>query len=98
MAQVLGVGDHVDPNNLAVRDREPEDEGLLPTLDHGSHSSVHQRRLQPLDAPRDLPGHSACTADFAWCAHQHGGAVGPQDHIWVEHRQQRVEVPLARGC
>src|SRR5215471_10926008 len=96
MAQVLGVGDYMDLDDLATLDREPEDEELLPTPGHSSHGSVHQRRLQPSDAPGDLPGHGSCPADFAWRAYRHGGAVGPQDHIRVQQREQRVEVPLAR--
>jgi len=82
MAKVLGVGDHMDLDDLAARDSEPEDEDLLPTLGHGSHGSVHQRRLQPPDAPGDLLGHGSCTANFTWRTPGHGGMVGPQMLRW----------------
>src|SRR5689334_849358 len=97
MAKVLGVGDHSDLDDLAARDRELEDEDMLPTPGHSAHGFVHQRWLYSPDAPGELLGHGSCPANFAWRAPGHGGMVGPQDHIRIQQREQRVEIPLARS-
>src|SRR3989304_1798507 len=45
-------------------------------------------------APRARP---AKGGGLVAAAHLHGGAVGPEHDIRVEHREQRVEVAASRG-
>ena len=35
--------------------------------------------------------------DLRRCAHSHGGRVGPEHDVGMEHGEQRVEVAVARG-
>src|SRR5260370_7352873 len=93
MAKVLGVGDHMDLDDLAAHDREPEDQDLLPTPGHGSHGSVHQRRLQPPDAPGDLPGHASCTPHSPWPPPIHGGPLRSAHPIPLPHRDPAAPPP-----
>jgi hypothetical protein len=39
-----------------------------------------------------LLGHGRRTADLPWGARRHGGAVGSEHDVWIEHREQRSEV------
>ena len=63
--EVRGVGDRVDSDDLAVPDRETEDEEQPSTPGHDdSHGSVHESRSCSLGTPRELPGHERRTTDL----------------------------------
>jgi hypothetical protein len=65
LAEALGVGDHVDLDDLAACDREIEHEEQPSTPGHDeSHGSVHKSRSRSLGTPRELPGHGQRTTDL----------------------------------
>jgi hypothetical protein len=39
--------------------------------------------------------HGRRTAHFPRCARIHGCAIGSEHDVWIEQREQRVEVPAA---
>jgi hypothetical protein len=98
LAEALVVGDQVNFDDLAARDREAEYAPRPPARSpHESHGSVHERRLCGPGTPREGVGHGRRTADLTRCARMHGRAVGSEHDVWVEHREKRVEVTAARG-
>jgi hypothetical protein len=61
---------------------------------------VHERRLCEPGKPREaerLLGHGRRTPDLPRLARAQGTAVGSEDDIGVEHRNERLEVTAARG-
>lgn len=98
MAKALGVGDQVDSDDLPACDREAEHNTRSSARSpHGSHSSVHQRRLGEPGTPREGVGHRRRTADLPRGARTHSRAVSSEHDVWVKHREQRVEITAAGG-
>ena len=65
LAQARRVGDRVDLDDLAVPDRETEDEEQPSTPGHDdSHGSIHESRSCFLGTSRELPGHDRRTTDL----------------------------------
>jgi hypothetical protein len=89
LAKALGVGDHVDFDDLAARDREAEYEQQPSTRSHDdTHGSVYERYLCEAGTPREgerLLGDSRRTAGRRR-ARRCGTAVRPDHDVWVEHR------------
>ncbi len=98
MAEPHGVGDQVDGDDHPARDREAEDDTrLFARSPHGSGGPVHECRLCRASMPRQGVGHGRRAADLARCTQMHGRGVGAEHDIWVEQRDQRVEITAARG-
>jgi hypothetical protein len=105
LVQVGRIGDHIDGNDLAISDRETQ-EGQKPStrgqrIDyHDSHRSVHEHQLRELSAFQQTPECAGCglrSTDLLCCTSGHGCAVGSDHDIRIEHCQQRVKGPFARG-
>src|SRR5687767_12110327 len=101
LAEARGVGEYVDCDDLPAPDREAYDRKRSSTPSHDdSCGSVHERRLCEPAKPREgepLLGHGRRTADLPRCARRHGTAVDSEHDVWVEHREKRLEVTVARG-
>src|SRR6266545_3825113 len=101
LAQACGVGEDVDLDDLPFRHREAHDRKRLSTCDDDqSRGSVHQRRMGEPGPPREaqrLLGHGPRTAYLPRCARGRGTEIGSEHDVRVEHRDQRVEVAVARG-
>ena len=100
LAKARGVGDHVDLDDLPVREREPEDPKQPSSWSHdGSDRPVHERRSCESGTPREgerLLGPDPRTTDLSRCTRTHGSVVGSDHDVRVEQREQRVEVTRAR--
>jgi hypothetical protein len=103
-AEPCGVGEHVDFDDLPARDREAHHRNQPSPWSHDdARGTVHQCRLREPGKPREaasgerLLAHGPRTADQPPGAHSHGTGIGADHDIWVEHRQQRGEVTVARG-
>ena len=96
LAKALGVGDHVDLDDLPACDREAECPKQPSTRSHdNSHRPVHKRRsCEPGMARKgDRPlGPGPRTADLSRCARR---AVGSNHDVRIEHSDERVEVTTA---
>src|SRR5215203_607680 len=98
LAQARGVGEYVDLDNLPARDREAHDrKRLSPWSCDESRGSVHECRSCKGGKPREgerLLGHRPRAADLLRCACRQGTDIGSEHDVWVEHREQRLEVTL----
>src|SRR5829696_470094 len=101
LPQALGVGEDVDLDDLAARDREAHYRKRPSTLKHdGSCGSVNARRSYEGGEPREderLLSHVLRTAHLPRCARRYATAVGSEHDVRVEHRDERFKVPVSCG-
>jgi hypothetical protein len=99
--EAIGVGEHVDLDDLPAFDGEAHDRNRPSTPNHDySCGPVHERRLGEGGNPREgtcTISHTPRTADFPRQARTQETAVRSQHDVRVEGRQQRAEVALTRG-
>jgi len=80
---------------LVARDREAEDDTRPSTLGpHGSYGAVDERRSCGAGTSRERIRDGLRTADLSRRARVHGGVVGADHDIRVEHGEQGVFEPL----
>jgi hypothetical protein len=99
LAEALGVGNHVDLDDLPAAGGEAENHKEPSTRSDGdSHGSVDERRSCGPGTPLGRhPRHGRRTTDLPRLARRHGCVVGSEHDFRVEHRDERVEVAAARG-
>jgi len=98
LAEALRIGEHADSGDLPVRDGEAEyDARPAARRPDSSGGSVHEGRLSGPSTPGEGADHRRRAADLPRRARLHGCAIGPEHDVWVEHREKRVEVTIARG-
>ncbi len=98
LAKPLGVSDQVDFGDLPADDREAEHDTRPPAWSpHRSRGTVDEHRLGEPGTPGEGASHGRRTAHFPGSARIHGCAICSEHDVWVEQRQQRVEVAAARG-
>src|SRR5204863_4208984 len=97
----LWVGERIDRHDLAVLDREGHDRERAPAWGHDdTGDAVDQRRPHVWGEPRERHralGHGPRAVDYGGRAWAQRPAVGAQDVVGVEHRDERVEVAVAGG-
>src|SRR5262249_62219298 len=93
-----GTGGEFDHNDLPVRDRKSEcDTRPSPLSPYEPRDPLDQSHLCGAGTPRQDLRHFRGAADFCRCAHLHGYAIGSENDVWVEQREQPAEVTPARG-
>jgi hypothetical protein len=100
VAQARGIGQHVDLNDFAVRDRESHDRDRSSTIkDDRASGSVDERRTHDAAESRAEPcppGHGARPANYDRPACS-GPSVGPKHDIGVQYDEERVKVTISGG-
>ena len=100
-AEALRVGDDVHLDDPPVSDREARDrERLAVSEGHRADRAVHERRAHLDVEAREgecSVRHVGRSADNPRGADRNAAAVGPEDHVTVQHLDQRLEVALACG-
>src|SRR5829696_1684845 len=99
LANTFRIGDGVDGDDLAIPDGEVEDHQEPPPWRYDdAHGAVDENRLGgPGTAHNPSATHGRGAAGLPWCTRGQGCAVGSQNDVRVEHREQRLEVAAARG-
>src|SRR5262245_49934852 len=93
------IGGKVNRDDLSVRDRKTECYTRLSALSpNKSRDAFDQSHLCGAGTSRQDLRHFRGAADFCRCAHLHCCAIGSEDDVRVEQREQRGEVTAARGC
>src|SRR5262245_27904295 len=102
MAEPLRVAEDVDLGDLPAPDREAHDRERLsfkyaeqPSGTVDKHWEPEQ--LEAREAPR-ATSHLLRAADLDRSACQHLTGVGSEHHLWVEDRDEAVEVAVTRSC
>src|SRR3954452_7942047 len=101
LAEALGVGEDVHLDDPSVPDREARDRERPPVPDGDRADRTVDERRPHLDIEaregERLAGHVGRSPDNPRGADGSGTAVGPADHVRVQHLEQPLEVALARG-
>jgi hypothetical protein len=101
LLKMLGVGDHIDLDDLAAPDCEAEHDEQPPTRGrddpHGSVNEGHLREPGTRRKGERVLGHGRRPADLGWRASRDGRAIGADHDVRVEHRKQCLEIAAARS-
>src|SRR5262245_18552175 len=101
LAKPLGVGDHVNFDDPPAPDREGQNNAQPPIWGYDdSRNSINQRHLREPGTPREgerVFSHGRRPAHLGWRTSGDSHAIGPDHDIWVEDREQRLEITVARS-
>src|SRR5262249_12573495 len=98
LAELVWIGDDVDGQDPFAADGEGEYHTWLPAgCPDAAGRPVDQRRSYALRAALELAGNGCSTAKPGHRSVPAGWIVEPQHNIWVQQRDESLEVPVAGG-